>query len=211
MKGLMIKEIIMIKKMLIPIILFVAVGIMSGVFGGNPFFVYVIALFLPAIVIGNYNRDELSKWNQYSIAMPWERKTVVSFRYVFMLTISLVSVVLSLACYLLSVADGGCEFSGEIMTVIAVGSFAISLLLPTFCTPIILKFSSNTAMYALMLVGGGIGGLSAAIFSEDDLVNIAGELSGIANLIPYIIAVAILVLYAVSWAISLKIYQKKDI
>lgn len=211
MKGLMIKEIIMIKKLLIPIILFVATGIITGVFGGNPFFGFILAIFLSAMVIGNYNRDELSKWNQYSVAMPWERKTVVSFRYILIITLSFISTVLSTTIYLMSVATGKCEFSGEMLTVVAIGSFTISLLLPTFCTPITLKFSSNTAMFALMIVGGGIGGLSAAILSEDDLVNIVGKLSGVANLIPYIIAVAILVLYAVSWAISLKIYQKKDI
>lgn len=207
----MIKEIIMIKKLLIPLILFVATSIISGVFGGNPFFCFILAMFLSAMVIGNYNRDELSKWNQYSIAMPWERKTVVSFRYILMITLSCIATILSTTIYLLSVTVGNCEFSGEMLTVIAIGSFTISLLLPTFCTPFTLKFSSNTAMYALLMLGGGIGGLSAAIFSEDDLVKIVGKLSGIANLIPYLMIVVMLVLYAVSWAISLKVYQKKDI
>ncbi len=211
MKGLMIKEIIMIKKMLVIIIIFMAVGIISGVFGGNPFFGFILSLFLSAVTIGNYNRDELSKWNQYSVAMPWERKTVVSFRYILMITISFISTVLSTAIYLMSVAAGKCEFSGEMLTVVVIGSFTISLSLPIFWTPITLKFSSNTAMYAMMIVGGCMGGLSAAIFSDEDLINIVEKLSGIANLIPYIVIAVMLVLYAVSWAISLKVYRKKDI
>ena len=46
MKGLMMKEIIMIKKMTFPIIIFLAAGVMSGVGGGNPFFCLVIVVFL---------------------------------------------------------------------------------------------------------------------------------------------------------------------
>ncbi len=74
-----------------------------------------------------------------------------------------------------------------------------------------MRFSSNTALWVLMLIGGCIGGFSTAIFTEDDFINFAKNLSGIANLIPYIIVAGMLLLYAVSWMISLKFYQKKDI
>mgnify|MGYP001141225881 CR=1 FL=1 len=211
MKGLMMKEIIMIKKMTFPIIIFLAAGVMSGVGGGNPFFCLVIVVFLSAISMGNYNRDELSKWNQYSIAMPWDRKTVVSFRYIFMIIMGLISTVLSSAVYLLSIVVGTSEFSGGTLTVLAIGAFVVSLIMPTICTPIAMRFSSNTALWVLMLIGGCIGGFSTAIFTEDDFINFAKNLSGIANLIPYIIVAGMLLLYAVSWMISLKFYQKKDI
>ncbi len=211
MKGLMMKEIIMIKKMTFPIIIFLAAGVMSGVGGGNSFFCLVIAVFLSAISMGNYNRDELSKWNQYSIAMPWDRKTIVSFRYIFMIIMGLISTVLSSAVYLLSIVVGTSEFSGGTLTVLAIGAFVVSLIMPTICTPIAMRFSSNTALWVLMLIGGCIGGFSTAIFTEDDFINFAKNLSGIANLIPYIIVAGMLLLYAVSWMISLKFYQKKDI
>ena len=211
MKDLMMKEIIMVKKMMFPIIIFLAAGVIAGIGGGNPFFCLVIAIFLSAISIGNYNRDELSKWNQYSIAMPWERKTVISFRYIFMLIMGLISTVLSSAIYLLSIAVGKCEFSGGTMTMLAIGAFAVSLIMPAICTPVTIRFSSNTALFVMMAIGGCIGGVSSAIFTEDDFINLVENLSGIANLIPYLIVAVMLVLFAVSWLLSLKFYKKKDI
>lgn len=41
MKGLMMKEIIMVKKMMFPIIIFLAAGVIAGIGGGNPFFVWL--------------------------------------------------------------------------------------------------------------------------------------------------------------------------
>ncbi len=205
------KEIIMVKKMMLPIVLFIATGVIAGVGGGNYFFCFVIAVFFSAITIGNYNRDELSKWNQYSIAMPWDRRTVVSSKYIFTLIMGLTSVVLSLAIYLLSIVAGKCEFSGEAMIMLVIGTFSVNLIIPTICIPIIIKFSGNIALYIGILLGGGTGCLFSSVFSLDDFINLAEKLSCIANLIPYIIIAVMLLLYAASWLLSLKFYSKKDI
>lgn len=214
MKGLMVKELILMKKSCILLIFFMIVYGAMAVAGGEPHMLLVLPLFFSAMSIGIMNRDEMSKWNRYSVIMPLERKTIVNSRYLFALGMDAASIVIILIAYFMAIAMGKMEFSSETLTFLLIGSLLTGLVVPIIMIPIVLRFSMNAAIYAGLAVGalaGGITGILSGMEDSEGLAKIIKMISDFKNVMPYILLALLLLFLAISWAISLKVYKHKDI
>ncbi len=210
MKALLLKELIMLKKGAATLLIFL------GCFGligpaGNPTMLLLIPLFSAVLLYGHINYDEQSKWQQYSIALPYGRKMIVSSKYLTMVIAAVFSTVLVVLLYGVTVAIGKAEFTLKDLIGYAILSLAIGIIYPTFFLPLAYKFNSEKGRLIMMFLNGASGAIAVFLLSVIEATGIVAKLSNYTNILPYIAIAAVLVLFALSWLISVKIYEKRDL
>lgn len=210
MKGLLLKEFLMLKKGAATLLIFL------GCFGligpsGNPTMLLMIPLFSAILLYGHINYDEQSKWQQYSIALPYGRKMIVSAKYAAMAIGAVVSTVLVVLLHGVTVAIGKAEFSLKDLVGHLVLSLAIGIIYPTFFLPLAYKFNSEKGRTIMLFLNGASGAIAVFLLSAIEATGILAKLSNYTNILPYIAVAAVLVLFALSWIISVKIYEKRDL
>ena len=209
MKGLLLKEFLMLKKGWVTLVIFfIAFGI-DGV--GSDFICFMLPLFVAILLYGHINYDEQSKWQQYSIALPYGRKMIVSAKYAAMAIGAVVSTVLVVLLYGVTVAIGKAEFSLKDLVGHLVLSLAIGIVYPSFFLPLAYKFNSEKGRTIMLFLNGASGAIAVFLLSAIDGTGILAKLSNYTNILPYIAIAAVLVLFALSWLISVKIYEKRDL
>lgn len=210
MKGLLLKEFIMTKKNVAVLLIFL------GCFGligpaGNLTILLLIPLFSAVLLYGHINYDEQSKWQQYSIALPYGRKMIVSAKYAAMAIGAVVTTVLVVLLYGVTVAIGKAEFTLKNLVGYAILSLAIGIIYPTFFLPLAYKFNSEKGRLIMMFLNGASGAIAVFLLSVIEATGIVAKLSNYTNILPYIAVAAVLVFFALSWIISVKIYEKRDL
>lgn len=209
MKGLLLKEFLMLKKgWVILVIFFIAFGL-GGV--GNDFMCFMLPLFVSILLYGHINYDEQSKWQQYSIVLPYGRKMIVSSKYAAMAIGAVVSTVLVALLYGVTVAIRKAEFSLNDLVGHLVLSLAIGIVYPAFFLPLAYKFNSEKGRTIMQFLNVAVSACSVFLLSVIEATGIVAKLSNYTNILPYIAIAAVLVLFALSWLISVKIYEKRDL
>lgn len=210
MKGLLLKEFLMLKKGAAALLIFLGC---FGLFGpaGNLTMLLLIPLFSAVLLYGHINYDEQSKWQQYSIALPYGRKMIVSAKYAAMAIGAVVSTVLVVLLYSVTVAIGKAEFTLKDLVGYAILSLAIGIIYPTFFLPLAYKFNSEKGRTIMLFLNGASGAIAVFLLSAIEATGILAKLSNYTNILPYIAIAAVLVLFALSWFASVKIYEKRDL
>ncbi len=210
MKGLLLKEFFMLKKNWITLIIFfLAFG--AGGIGANNLMSFLFPLFTAILLYGHINYDEMSKWQQYSIALPYGRKTIVSSKYIAMAIGAVVSTVFLIIFYVFSIILGKAEYSFNSLLGYIVLSLVIGIIYPTFFLPLAYKFNSEKGRTIMLFLNGASGGIAVFLLSAIEGTGILAKLSNYTNILPYIAIAAVLVLFALSWVISIRIYEKRDL
>ena len=93
----------------------------------------------------------------------------------------------------------------------AILSLAIGIIYPTFFLPLAYKFNSEKGRLIMMFLNGASGAIVVFLLSVIEATGIVAKLSNYTNILPYIAVAAVLVLFALSWIISVKIYEKRDL
>lgn len=210
MKGLLIKEFIMLKKGAATLLIFLGIFGLSG-FAGNTTMLFLLPLFSAVLLYGHINYDEQSKWQQYSIAMPYGRKMIVSAKYVAMAIAAIMSTSLLIICYAISIVLGKTEFSLNSLLGYILLSIAIGIIYPSLFLPLAYKFNSEKGRTIMMFLNGASGAIAVFLLSAIDGTGVLAKLSSYTNILPYILIAVLVVLFALSWFISVKIYEKRDL
>lgn len=215
MKGLIIKDIIMLKKQWLSYLLIIVGFSVASV--GDISFSLVLPVIMSIVPINLMALDEQSKWQTYAIALPYGRKNIVTSKYIFYVINTLLSMAILTAVYIIS-----CIIKPE--TVVSLPSMLMAGLIagnfyPLIMLPLTFKFNSATGRTILivisMIFGGIIGGMTSAfIFQEIDsetsaVEKIADTINS--SFLPLVIIAVIAILYLISWAISVRIYEKRDL
>lgn len=208
MKGLIVKELIEFKKRwIITVIIFLIVSIYS-VTVAFPVCIIMTPLF-SVVVFGSFTHDEQSKWLQYSIAMPYGRTRFVSSKYLAQLLALLFSLVVITLLWVVSSIKNG-NFNTELFGVILWAACVAGLIYPMMLIPVSMAFSSNASRLFFIIVNGVIGGLSGATIADESFLNTFST-SKITSITPLVILAIIAAMYLLSWGISIKIYEKRDL
>ena len=200
MKGLLLKDYYMTVKycrmLILMVLIFAAVSAVS-----NSIFLisypFIIAGVLP---VSLYAYDEKSGWCRYADAMPYSRAQQVSAKYISALVfICLVMLICTVGKAL--TGDSFIEDFSLLVMLCGTGLLSAAVLLP-----FVLKFGSEKgrwAYYAVIIIACVI---AAAVFDTGSAV--ALELTGTA-------AACILagcgLLFGLSWLLSIKIYEKREL
>ena len=166
----------------------------------------ILASMIPRMVLAY---DENSKWEQFSLALPYSRKDIVTAKYLITFLLCAVCTVLSGIASCVSMAiNGGFEIQ-RLLFILSV-SIGASLIIPSFAFPIDMKYGSAKGRIFTFLYAAVMGLAGAYLGGAVDTEITLASLSGIMSLVPYFAAVAGLLLFSISWMISVRFYEKRE-
>ena len=200
MKGLLLKDYYMTVKycrmLILMVLIFAAVSAVS-----NSIFLisypFIIAGVLP---VSLYAYDEKSGWCSYADAMPYSRAQQVSAKYISALV---------LICLVMLICTAGKAITGDNFTEdfsLLTALCGVGLLSAGCLLPFVLKFGSEKgrwAYYAVIIIACVV---AATVF---DTGSALGSML-IVNAAAYILAGCVL-LFGLSWLLSIKIYEKREL
>ena len=210
MKGLITKEIIVLIKNNKMQFLCLLMFVVLGVFLKSPAYIMFIPFLFPMLVKQGLTVDEMSKWDKYSACFPVDRKKIVSSKYIVVIFAAVISSVMALASFLLiNIINKDKVLSLNDIAVYLTVASSISIILPAFMYPFDFKYgTAKGRIVYFILTGIAVAGLSSVLMGSD----VAAFISKLTQ--PILIAAifaAALILFTVSWFISAKIYETREI
>lgn len=218
MKGLMLKDFYTIVKackiyfIIVTILLFV-----TSFFDDIPTFL----IFYPCVIAGLFPftlilYDEKSRWSVYCGTLPCSKAQIVTGKYLTIMCVQLTILTLSgiaLAIRLIKTGD----FSASIYLITMGLQVIISLVSPSLIFPFVFFFGTEKGrivyLFSVAIVTAGIVSLSSSdlgLSSSNLGINIlSGKIFDSGFMI--FLLVAIVLLFALSWRLSIAIYRKKEI
>ena len=199
MKGLLLKDWYLTVKylrMLIMIsLLFAAMSVFSP---ENGFFRIYPAVMFAMIPVSLYSYDDREKWTVYAQAFPVSRAQYVTEKYLFGAICTGALVALLTVLYLVTGADGGAV---TLSLVLGLGSASLML-------PILFRFGAEKGRLAyLIFIGVICGGITALSLSAS-----SKNVSAATMPTPTLgLCVGAIMLYILSWRLSVALYQKREL
>ena len=151
--------------------------------------------------------DESSKWNVYSGTLPYKKRQLVSSKYLIGVFFQIIVLVLSAVSQVVRMnIDGTFSFEewGVIMSLLVIVSCASGAL----CLPWVFKFGVEKGRFVYFLQIGVICGVG--VFVSSYCQDLLAKTFRYNNIIA-IATVASLVIYVVSWYISVIFYEKREV
>lgn len=208
MKGLLLKDFYVTMKsckmfFVIDAFFIVMSFVLFDSFNDSFIFLMYPVLMSGVLTINLLSFDEKFKWTKYSGALPYSPAQIVSSRYLFGFIFQvLTALIVFLALVVWANTIGGVTLSEAAF---ALGRmFTISLIIPSVSLPFCFKFGVEKGRIFYMAF---IFGFSFAFFNfADKLVGFLNK-----NNLVLIIIAAVVVIYAISLAISIAVYGKREI
>ena len=199
MKGLILKDLYMVKSYLrVFLILIVAFTLLSAFSAENAFFLFYPVILAGTIPFSLLAYDERSKWNQYCDALPVSRKTAVSARYIISCIFFLPVFLLIALLQRISPAFQPETYVFNLSLLVVMG-----LLTPTILLPLTFRFGVEKGRLFYYFIIGAFCALSAAA------ADISQLFSNFSSTPFFLLPVVTVALFALSWLISIRIYQRK--
>ena len=208
MKALIYKDFLAIWKYCRTYVLMCAVFLVMSVFVEEYSFLQMYPLIFMGMLVNTLIAyDERDKWDRQLLTMPVTRKQYVTAKYLTGLMLQSAVLLLTAAAHFLQLRiHGGFEwstFGTDLSLMVVLAAAAPSLILP-----FIFKNGSEKGRMAYLIVLGSIFAIAAGgavVLKKLDLLGGTVELP-----VPGLFAAAALALYPVSWALSLRWYEKRE-
>lgn len=209
MKGLFLKDCYMIKKYCRAVFFLMLVFLAVSAAGDDNLFFTIYPMMVASIIPTTLlSYDEKSGWNVYSGTFPYSRAQLVSVKY--LMATALIAGVWMIAAAIQGIRTAAGvglaweELSWTLSILLLLGLISTSVILP-----IMFKYGvekGRMAYYIMIAVTCGAGVAFPRIIEKINLsVNVQGYL------IPILLAAAGIVLFCISWIVSIKIYEKREI
>lgn len=212
MKGILIKDLYVAAKqcryMLVSPIVFVVISVF-GKNAGTLFFAFFASLLMSMFPMTVMSFDERSRWDVFSIALPYKRSDIVLSKYV----LSMAGNVAAAALYfVISLIVNAGNWDIEFYFSIAVIAASFGFIYTAIAFPPIFKLGVEKGRFwylisiaAISVMGGIIAETASGLFGPTTKPIPAENLS--AGLIAFPIS---LILVAISALISIKFYEKRE-
>ena len=208
MKALIYKDLLAVWKYCRTYLLMCAAFLVMSVFVAEYSFLQMYPLILMGTLANTLIAyDERDKWDRQVLTMPITRRQYVTAKYLTGLILQGTVLILTAAAHGLQLRlAGGFDWAVfrtdlAMMVVLAVAS-------PSLILPFVFKNGSEKGRLAYLIVLGSIFAVAAAgmiLLEKLDLLDETMALPGAAAL-----AVAALLLYPASWALSIRWYEKRE-
>ena len=209
MKALLRKDFYLLKSYCKSYVLICAVFLgVCLVGGGNLFFIAYPAMLCSLIPVTLLTYDERSRWTEYCACLPFTRAQMVSGKYLTGLLCS--AVVWTLSAAILWVLPG-LDMDARLFLMAVI--LCLSLVSPAVCLPFVFRYGTEKGRIAYYLAIGLFCALSYALMDSAGLeAGDIGTLSGTAGSLLPGLGIACLIcagLYAASWVLSIRFFEKK--
>ena len=204
MKGLIRKDLYMIwnygRMLLLMSAVFLA---FSAVAEQNYFFVVYPVLFGGVLPVTLISYEERDGWNRLCDALPLSRKTVVNERYV-------MTILCFLALFLLTMAVQAAALTvkGRAAELVQLACLlpGVGLLAPAVMIPVTLRWGVEKGRIAYFIFIGVV--VALGVMGANAITDLNAEVGGPVMWAIPVVAVA---LFALSWLLSIRIYEKREL
>lgn len=215
MTGLVMKDILAMRKTLKTYALFLCLYLLLAVLGAfeRSFVSAMISIIVMMLPIGAFSYDEAAKWDRFAMSLPLFRRSVVGARYLFVLLMALMAASFGLLASLFVSLTGDTVLTQALATILV--SLGTGLLIADILLPLSYKLRPERARPYLYLVvftplillfgGYKLDFLNSSTLGWLDRLSDAGIL-GLLSLVP-LTALAGLLL---SFLISCRIVERKE-
>lgn len=210
MKGLLLKESYMINKYCRMYLVLVCVFAVIFVMSGNEFMMFYPVVLTGILPMSLVSYDERSKWCVYADAFPYTRKQIVSAKYLITLFYLLAAVVILAAAGAVKSSlfpDGGMDMKGYLFSISMIP--VAGLFIPSIMLPPVFKLGVEKGrivyyaeIFAVALIFG--------IFTEFQ-TELAQWLAHFGRLIVPIALAGMMLLFGMSWILSVKFYESREL
>ncbi|WMJ84167.1 ABC-2 transporter permease [Oscillospiraceae bacterium LTW-04] len=207
MRGLLLKDILMLKSYARTLGALVIFYLIFGIVWDNVFFFAGMSgILCVMMVMSSFSYDNYAKWDQYGASLPVTRSDMVGAKYLLALLMAALGAIVSGLMYLVFVLVRKGDFSALIPIVLgttAAGMFLISVLLPC-----IYKFGAEKARLVLMVAGVLIALIISAIawFLPEGF-----DFHAVKVLLLMVLSIAPVVVFYLSYLLSCRIYRGKEL
>lgn len=205
MKGLLLKDFYTITKYCRIFFLVIIVFIALSCFGSESvFFILYPLVFAGMIPTTLFSYDEREKWNITCETLPCTRTQYVNGKYLMGLILQIAVLILSAIAQAVKMSIVGTFELTAFLSIIAI-MFGFCLFIPTIILPLLFRFGAEKGRIVYLVVIGILCAATAALFGFDVLNNIAAT-----QLISPILCSISVVLFALSWVLSVMFYKKRE-
>lgn len=211
MKGLIIKDFYLFVSTSKSMLLLVAVFAIIFAFYPNDFFIIYIVICIGSIVQSLYSYDEKSGWDKYALTLPYSRTQLVSSKYIFgLLMIVPVDVILVLVT-LFHYGSSKMYMLGILML--------LSFVPSAFTLPFFFKLGAEKGRITYIIVVLLMAVIAGMVFYADGFNSDFGGKAEEFIMSNYDIAVrftiiscfAGVLIYALSWLLSIRFYKQREV
>lgn len=206
MRGLLIKDYYMLIKYFRSYILIITVMAVVTMFSTSaPLFILYPVIMANMLPVSLVNYDEMARFDRMYQTMPVSKAQYVSAKYLMSFIFQALSLIIFTAGYSVSLIRSS-QF--EIDTVLTIASYMIILVsvLPSILLPFVFKFGSEKGRMVYLLITAVFVGAAMYLLNKEELFMI--DISAFGFIKALIISILV---YGVSWFISVRIYKKREI
>jgi hypothetical protein len=210
MIGLLLKDLYTLRQYVRTLLLMLVIYMVISAGLDNPasFFEGFIIIMSMMITITSFSYDDLAKWNRYVLSMPVTRKEIVGAKYLLSIVLCLAGTIISFLISSIVMkfepVDGFGLKDHLLMTMmlVSVAAFFIGILLPlTF------RFGVEKSRFFMIAIFAAPSAILIALDKSGVRFPTEASLLLIAKLLPFLM----IVLFSISYLVSVKIFTSKEI
>ncbi|MDD7403638.1 MAG: ABC-2 transporter permease [Butyribacter sp.] len=210
MKGLLLKDWYAFKSYcratLFIVILFAIIG---GIVEENFFFVFYPCIFAGISTMNLLAYEERDKWEQYAATLPYTKGQMVSSKYIVSLclggAIVLINGIIQLICMIFLNT-----YDIDKLLPLLFALIPLTLLPAAFLLPFVFRFGVNKGRIAYYIVIVIFCGAIGALLSNE-VIDLSDKVSLLLPYVNVIVFVATVIIYALSWGLSIHFYKNREI
>ena len=216
MKGLIIKDLCVLKNQMKTLLLVLAFFIIFSIINEDATFIlFLVPFYMIMILITTFNYDEFNKWDSFCNSLPLSRKEIVKSKYILFNATSLIVLILGIiASLIIPNFIENITFESIFASIIGV-AFGICLVI-SLLIPFYYKFGSQKGrimlflcIVILALLIGAITSLD--IFNNIELMNLINNLNNLSlGMFALLLIIVTVIIMTISYYISIKIYSNKE-
>ena len=217
MKGLIIKDLCVLKNQMKTLLLVLAFFIIFSIINEDATFIlFLVPFYMIMILITTFNYDEFNKWDSYCNSLPLSRKEIVKSKYILFNATSLIVLIVGiLSSLIIPNFIENTTFESLFASIIGV-AFGICLLI-SLLIPFYYKFGTNKGrimlflcIVILALIIGMITSLD--IFNNKEIMNLLNSLNNLSiGMITLLLIIVTIIIMTISYYISVRIYKNKEL
>lgn len=223
MKGLLIKDMINLKKQSIIVMGIIMIYVLFFVISSSNSedliesvsavtgMLSVVCLILS---ITSFSYDDVAKWDKYVASLPITRKHIVISKYILFIMIALIGMLFSLLFnIIINMYLNPESLSGNIISIIitSYSTLAISLILSSILAPFIYKFGVEKSRIILIVVYM-VPVMAVMLIAKSNFFNMSNStLELLYKILPAIIIVSPIIVVIISFFVSYNIYKNKEL
>lgn len=207
MKGLLLKDFYLSWRYCRAFLVIVAVFLAVSFSGDDNIFFLIYPIMIASVIpMTLVSYDEHDKWTAYSGTLPYTKTQLVSAKYVVGLCFGTVAFLISMAATTVRMMLGG-GFVLEQFAVVGTALLVLGCLGPALILPYVFKYGAEKGRVAFYITVGVFSGVAAVLAGMGFQIQVIG--GGLWPLA--VVAGVALALYALSWWLSIRFYQKREL